>query len=206
MAQAFWRAINLETVVLMVDCLDASTRASLPGASVYLNSRYAGQTDVEGQWRQAELLPRQYVMEVECQRYQPWRASIRIISQEEALVTVELLREPKGELIVARGAPGAKVELGGEKVGTTDETGRLYLDGIAAGRRQLKIYHPKYHTAESEVEVGIGDLAFHEVKLTPKEANRRGFDSCDLKRRPMKYGVLSFPKKTSNGFGWSDSH
>jgi len=27
------------------------------------------------------------------------------------------------------------------------------------------------------------------------------FDSCDLKRRPMKYGVSSFPEKTSNGSG-----
>ena len=26
-------------------------------------------------------------------------------------------------------------------------------------------------------------------------------NSCDLKRRPMKYGVSSFPKKTSNGSG-----
>jgi hypothetical protein len=49
MARAFWCAINLETEVLLIDRLDASTHASLPGAFVYLNNKCAGQTHDEGQ-------------------------------------------------------------------------------------------------------------------------------------------------------------
>src|SRR5215467_6875976 len=38
--------------------------------------------------------------------------------------------------------------------------------------------------------------------MSPYHKRKRAlFDSCDLKRRPMKYGVSSFPKKTSNGSG-----
>lgn len=168
MARAFWRAISLETGALVVDCVDASGRTSLAGASVLINSKYVGQTDVKGHWRQSGMLPRQYLLEIESPRFQHWRASIHVEPREEVTVTVEMQPEPKGDLIIACGVAGAQVELDQKKIGQTDESGRIYVEAVDAGRHHVRLSHPKHLPVEADVEVGITEQAFLQAELKPK--------------------------------------
>ncbi len=167
-SRAFWRAISLETGVLVIDCVDAATRGSLTGASVLVNGKHAGQTDARGHWRQSGMLPRQYLIEIESPGFQNRRASIRVEPGEELTITVEMQPEPKGDLIVACGVAGAQLELDERKAGAADENGRLFLEAVNAGKHQVRLSHPRYQPAEAEVEVGIGDQAFLDIALAPK--------------------------------------
>lgn len=168
MARAFWRAISLETGALVIDCVDAAGRTSLAGASVLINSKYVGQTDVKGHWRQSGMLPRQYLVELESPRYQHWRASIRVDPREEIIVTAEMQPEPKGDLIVSCGVPNAQVDLDQRKIGVADESGRLYIEALDAGKHHIRISHSRYMSMETEVEIGISEQAFLQLDLKPK--------------------------------------
>jgi serine/threonine protein kinase len=168
LARAFWRALSLETGVLAIECVDVLSRAALAGASIILNGKYAGQTDNRGHWRGTGLPPRQYLIELECPRYQNRRVNVRVESREEASLTLELQLEPKGDLIIACGEPGVPIELDGQKAGVTDETGRLFVQNIDSGVRRVRTADPRYMTAEAEVEVGIDEQAFLELNLTPR--------------------------------------
>lgn len=168
LSRALRHAFHLETGALEVECLDAATQTPLVGASVLLNGKLAGQTDVGGLWKQANVAPRQYLLEVELPRYQPWRASFQVNPREEAVVSVKMQREPKGELVIACGISGAEIEVDGRKVGKSDKTGRLFLDAIEQGAHTVRLLHSSFLPNEAEVMISIGEVAHHGVKLQPK--------------------------------------
>ena len=173
MSRAFWRAINLQTGVLAVECLDAGTAGPLAGASVILNGRFSGQTGAKGEWNQGGLFPRQYLIEVDSPGYQKWRATVRIESNEEATVTVRLEREPAGELIIRTNAPAVKVDLDGKRVGETNEENLLHLESVDVGVHRLRLTHPNYKTVEAEVEISLGEITPFESELLLRSAGVR---------------------------------
>jgi predicted Ser/Thr protein kinase len=168
LSRALRHAVHLETGALEVECLDAVTRTPLAGASVLLNGRLAGQTDIAGFWKQANVAPRQYLLEVELPRYQCWRVSFQVNPREEAVVLVEMQREPKGELVIACGISGAEIEVDGRQVGKSDKTGRLFLDAIEQGTHTVRVLHSNFLPSETEATISIGEVSHHGVKLQPK--------------------------------------
>ena|GEM_PF-606647 len=158
MARAFWRAINMQTGALAIECADAVTGEPLAGASIILNGKYVGQTDTQGRWGQPDLSPKQYLIEVEYPRYQRWHMQVGVDSNEEASVTVKLKRELKGELIVRSNVPGVRIEIDGRKAGETNEENVLHLESLEAGSHHVRLTHPRYHTAEVDVEISVGEI------------------------------------------------
>ena len=171
LARSFWRAISLETGALVVDCVDAGTRSSLAGVSVLINGKYVGRTDARGYWRQAGLLPRQYLIELESPGHQPQRESVHVEPREEVTITIKMVSKPSGDLFIGCGVAGAQVVLDGKRIGVTDENGRFYLEALDAGRHGVKLSHPQYIATESEVEIRVGEQPFIELALIPKSAS-----------------------------------
>lgn len=202
LARAFRHAIRLEPGALILECSDLVTKRRVANASVYLNGKFAGQTDGDGVWSRSDLPPRQYLIEVESPPHQTWRDTIHAGSREEVAVSVELERRPKGQLVVVCKTPGATVWLDGEKAGVTDQTGRLPLEEIAAGRRRIRIARPRHLPAEGEVEIKAGESSFIELKLEPKafEIPKTAAIGAGA---ALLIGVLAIPQLRARLFGGS---
>jgi serine/threonine protein kinase len=188
LARAFRQAISLEAAVFVVQCLDASTKSPLAGAFVYLDSKYAGQTDDRGRWRKDDLLPKQHRIEIECLQYQSWKTSVRLDPRKETTVTVELAQVQVGELTLVCGVPGAEVIVDDKRVGVTDAAGKLYLDQVAHGKHKVTIAHPQRQTAVSEIEVVQGQLTSLNLELPP--VSRRPFNTVVQGIKSLTVGLL----------------
>ena len=165
LSRVLTQAISLDSGAIVLKCVDGVTDSNIAGAFIYLNGKHVGQTDERGEWHNQDVLPRQYLIEVECRRYDAWHESVRIDPREELALTVPLTQTQKGELIIRCAVPGAKVDLDTKEVGVTDEAGRLYLDSVATGDHTIRIRHPKHLPFESTVEVNVGEQSFVEVEL-----------------------------------------
>ncbi|MBO0861836.1 MAG: SUMF1/EgtB/PvdO family nonheme iron enzyme [Chloracidobacterium sp.] len=199
-ARAFQQAANIDASDLVVQCVDSTTEEAVPKAEIYLNGKNEGHTNEDGWWRKGEMRPRQYLIEVEAPRYVNINKSVDLQSNEELTVVLKLERQPRGELLVSSNVADAKVEIGDDVAGNTDQNGRFYLDSIAAGSYHLKLTHPRYLPAEVEVEIEVWKQAYAplQLELRPQSSlisaikrTIRGFDErVRLTREMAKRGLV----------------
>jgi serine/threonine protein kinase/Tfp pilus assembly protein PilF len=168
LARAFRNAANIHPATLIVECIDATDQSRLAGASVYLNGKFAGNTDAGGELRLEQLTPREYRIEVESQHYRGSEKSFKIEPQEELVVAIKLERELRGSLEIKLNVTGARVELDGKEIGTTDADGRFASDSVEAGRRCVRLTHPKYLPVKADVEVEAWRRASLALNLEPR--------------------------------------
>lgn len=171
LAQALRLAAHIQNSTVVVCAQDMKTQAALAGAAVYVNGKYAGLTNEHGNLFLEQLPPRQYLLEVACQRYVHWHRSVTLEPSEELEVAAKLNRAAVGELLLVCNAPGATVEVDDVKKGETNETGRVHLEALAAGPHQVRVSHPDYAPAETTVQIGVWQQALHELSLGPPPPN-----------------------------------
>jgi serine/threonine protein kinase/Tfp pilus assembly protein PilF len=167
LARAFRNAANIHPATLIVECIDATDESRLAGASVYLNGKFAGNTGAGGELRLEQLAPREYRIEVESQHYLGSQKSFRIESQEELAVAIKLERELRGSLEIKLNVAGARVELDGKEIGVTDAKGRFVFDSVEAGRRRVRLTHPRHLPFKADVEVEAWRRASLDLNLEP---------------------------------------
>jgi serine/threonine protein kinase/cytochrome c-type biogenesis protein CcmH/NrfG len=168
LARAFRSAANIRPATLIVECSDAADQSRLPGASIYLNGKFAGNTDAMGELRLGQLTPREYRIEVESPRYRSSQKSFTLEPQEELVVAIKLERELRGSLEIKCNVVGARVELDGKVIGVTDDSRRLTSDSVHAGRHRVRFTHPKHLPAEADVEVEAWRRASIDLTLDPR--------------------------------------
>lgn len=173
LSRAFRRATSVEAGSLWLQCVDAQTGSSVRGATVYLNGKYNGKVDDKGRWRTGELVPREHLVEINCDQYLHWEKHVRIIPREEVSITAELPPRELGDLVIKTTLPGAAVFLHGEQVGTTDEAGLLYLRDLTPGYAVVEVRHPKHEPASSEVEIVQGQQMHLDLELQPLPQRHR---------------------------------
>jgi serine/threonine protein kinase/formylglycine-generating enzyme required for sulfatase activity len=164
-ARAFRQAANLTLSELVAQSIDATSGETVSQAEVYLNGKYEGQTGADGWWRKEDMTPRQYLIEVESPRYLRFNRSVDLQPNEELTVVAKLERKQIGELIVSCNAPNASVEIAGGVAGETDQNGKFYLESIAAGSYAVRVTHPKYLPAETNVTVEVWKQAYAPLQL-----------------------------------------
>jgi serine/threonine protein kinase len=180
LARAFRQVTGLNPGVLTIQCLDESTRSSLANASVYLNGKYAGQSDSQGRWQKRELIAKEYLIEIDCHQYLRWRKSVRLTHREEAVITAELTPRESGELIIqtkmaGSGTPiaGAEVTINRNIAGMTDKTGLLHLPDLDPGKVVVAIRHDK---SKFKINLGIeiinGRSSNLEIEFPPPTSHR----------------------------------
>ena len=168
LARAFRNAANIHPATLIVECIDATDQSWLAGASVYLNGKFAGNTGAGGELRLDQLSPREYRIEVESTHYRSSQKSFRLEPREELVVAIELERELRGGLEIKLNVAGVRVELDGKEIGMTDANGRFTSDSIEAGRRHVRLAHPKHLPVKADVEVEAWRRASLDLTLEPK--------------------------------------
>jgi serine/threonine protein kinase/tetratricopeptide (TPR) repeat protein len=170
LARAFRNAANIHPATLIVECVDATDQSRLAGASVYLNGKFAGNTAAGGELRLEQLTPREYRIEVESAHYRSSQKSFRLEPQEELVVAIKLERELRGSLEIKLNVAGARVELDGKEIGVTDNNGRFHSDSVEAGRRRVRLTHPKHLPVKVEVEVEAWRRASLDLSLEPRQS------------------------------------
>jgi len=168
LARAFRNAANIHPATLIVECIDGTDESRLAGASVYLNGKFAGNTGAGGELRLEQLTPREYRIEVESQHYRGSQKSFRLEPQEELVLAIKLDRELRGSLEIKLNVADAKVELDGKEIGVTDADGRFASDSVEAGRRRVRLTHPRHLPAKADVEVEAWRRARLDLNLQPK--------------------------------------
>src|SRR5215470_10877012 len=168
LARAFRNAANIHPATLIVECIDATDQSRLAGASVYLNGKFAGNTDAGGELRLEQLTPREYRIEVESQHYRNSQKTFTLEPQEELVVAIKLEREVRGSLEIRCNVAGARVELDGKEIGTTDAKGRFAFDSVEAGLRRVRLTCPKHLPADANVEVEAWRRASLDLTLEPR--------------------------------------
>jgi len=165
LARAFRKAAQIYLSEIVLQCVDSQSGEAIAQAEVYLNGKHEGRADQEGWWRYQEMMPRQYLIEVESPRYLRWNRSVDLQPDEELTVVAKLERRQLGELIVYSNVPNAKVEIEGLEAGTTDINGRLYIKSIAAGKYSIRLTHPKCLPAEGTFEVAPWKQSYAPLQL-----------------------------------------
>src|SRR5262245_14940345 len=168
LARAFRQATNLSSSEIILQCIDAQSGAGVLAAMVYLNGKHVGQIDDKGLWRQKHLIPRTYLLEVEMPRYARWHKSVTVEAREELTIVAKLERERKGGLFIYCGVADAKVDIDGEKMGKTDQTGRFHIESIATGAHVVRLTHPQYFPAESMVGIAVWEQSFLELEMAER--------------------------------------
>lgn len=162
-----WAIANTDST-LIVDCTDAVTQNALAGAIVHANGDHVGQTNATGQLPLYRLLPRQYMLQVDCPRYESWCRSCELEPGEELTVIAKLTRLAQGELVLVCNVPGATVTLNGGEARLTNTTGHLHLLNVPAGAHTLRLTHPMYLPVETATEVRTWEQTLLEVTMTPR--------------------------------------
>jgi len=168
LARALRNAANIHPATLIVECIDAIDQSRLASASVYLNGKFAGNTGAGGELKLEQLTPREYRIEVESTHYQNSQKSFRLEPQEELVVAIKLERELRGSLEIRLNVAGARVELDGKEIGVTDPNGRFTSDSVEAGRRRVRLTHPKHLPVKVEVDVEAWRRASLDLSLEPR--------------------------------------
>ena len=168
LARAFRNAANIHPATLIVECIDATDQSRIAGASVYLNGKFAGNTGAGGELRLEQLTPREYRIEAEFQHYLGAQKSFRLEPQEELAFAIKLERELRGSLEIKLNVAGARVELDGKEIGVTDAKGRFVFDSVEAGRRRVRLTHPRHLPFKADVEVEAWRRASLDLNLEPR--------------------------------------
>jgi serine/threonine protein kinase/tetratricopeptide (TPR) repeat protein len=168
LSRAFRNAANIHPATLIVECIDATDQSRLAGASVYLNGKFAGNTDAGGELKLEQLTPREYWIEVESTHYRSSQKSFRLEPHEELVVAIKLERELRGSLEIKLNVAGARVELDGKEIGASDSNGRFASDSVEVGRRRVRLTHPKHLPINVEVEVEAWRRASLDLSLEPR--------------------------------------
>jgi serine/threonine protein kinase/Tfp pilus assembly protein PilF len=168
LARAFRSAANIRPATLIVECADAADQSRLAGASIYLNGKFAGNTDANGELRLEQLTPREYRVEVESPRYRSSQKSFTLEPQEELVVAIKLERELRGSLEIKCNVAGARVELDGRGIGVTDGNRRFTSDSADAGNHRVRLTHPKHQPVEADVEIEAWRRASLDLTMEPR--------------------------------------
>jgi serine/threonine protein kinase/Tfp pilus assembly protein PilF len=168
LARAFRSAANIRPATLIVECADAADQSRLAGASVYLNGKFAGNTDAGGELKFEQLTPREYRIEIEVPRYRSAQKSFTLEPQEELVVAIKLERELRGSLEIKCNVTNARVELDGRRIGVTDDNRRFTSDSVDAGRHKVKLTHPKHQPVETEIEIEAWSRNSLDLKMPPR--------------------------------------
>ncbi len=174
LARAFRRATSLDTGVLDLRCVDAVTGESVANASVYLDGKYAGDTDQEGHYRKS-MVPKEYEVEVESHPYLALRERVLISPRAETALTAKVYPKEVGDLIVNAGVSGAGVFIDRKPMGKTGETGTLHLRDLPPGRVLVEIKNPRgTYTYAAQVEIVKWQQSTLDVEL-PADSGRRSY-------------------------------
>lgn len=168
LARAFRRAIGFGTATVRLRCHDAATSAEVSAALVYMDGRYVGRTDAEGQCAIEGLSPRAYVIEVESAHYQRWRGTVRVESAQEIALRVELEPLRVGSLQVRCAVARAEVFVDGTRAGESDEHGLCVVERVPVGRHRVTVRHPHYAPAHGECDVREGEVVSLALSLRPR--------------------------------------
>jgi formylglycine-generating enzyme required for sulfatase activity/serine/threonine protein kinase len=139
LARAFQKAVNFAPGALELRCIDLDSGEDISSAMIYLNGRLAGQAQ-DGSWRQDNLIPRKYLIEVEAPSYINWHRSVTLDSHEKLALVVELEHEQ---------APSLPVEVASDTV---------EIDGLAVGNTAA--FELTSHESIATTEVGTFPPAF----------------------------------------------
>jgi len=168
LARAFRQALGLRVGTLRLRCQDAVTCAGVAAALLYVDGRYAGQTDAEGECVIEGLSPRAHVVEVESARHHRWRGTIRLEPEQEVVLRVELNPLHLGSVLLQCGVARAEIFLDGKRVGVTDERGACALERVPVGRHRITVRHPQYAPAHNECDVVEGEVVSLTLSLRPR--------------------------------------
>jgi serine/threonine protein kinase/cytochrome c-type biogenesis protein CcmH/NrfG len=168
LARAFRSAANIRPATLIVECIDTTDQSRLAGASIYLNGKFAGNTDAKGELRLEQLTPREYRIEVESPHYRSSQRSFTLEPQEELVVAIKLERELRGRMEIKCNVAGARVELDGRGVGVTDANRRFTYDSVDAGRHRVRLIHPKHLPVEADVDIEAWERVGLDLTMEPK--------------------------------------
>ncbi len=168
LAHAFRQALGLRVGMLRLRCQDAVTCAGVAAALLYVDGRYVGQTDAEGECVIQGLSPRAHVVEVESAHHHRWRGTIRLEPEQEVALRVVLNPLPLGSVLVQCGVARAEIFLNGKRVGVADERGACVLERVPIGRHQITVRHPRYAPARGECDVVEGEVIPLTLSLRPR--------------------------------------
>lgn len=168
LARAFRQALGLRVGTLRLRCQDAVTRMGVAAALLYVDGRYAGQTDAEGQCVIQGLSPCAHVVEVESARHHRWRGTVRLEPEQEVALCVELDPLHLGSILLQCGVARAEIFLDGKRVGMTDERGTCTLERIPVGRHRITVRHPEYAPARGVCNVIEGEVVPLAFSLRPR--------------------------------------
>jgi serine/threonine protein kinase/tetratricopeptide (TPR) repeat protein len=169
LARAFRSAANIQPATLIVECIDATDQSRLAGASIYLNGKFAGNTDAKGELRLGQLTPREYRIEIESPHYRSSQRSFTLEPQEELVVAIKLERELRGGMEIKCNVAGARVVLDGRGVGVTDTNRRFTSDSVDAGRHRVRLIHPKHLPVEADVDIEAWERVNLDLTMEPKQ-------------------------------------
>jgi serine/threonine protein kinase/formylglycine-generating enzyme required for sulfatase activity len=142
LARSFRRAIASGVSQLVLRCTDSSTGLAVAGAFVYLNGRFAGQTDDAGQWQKENLALKEHLVRIECLGYQSWHQSVPIGVRDRVVITAELVAEPQPEVIAVKDVVDAEALAGEPEIRPTREVGKLYVNPASLTEHSLKMTRP----------------------------------------------------------------
>jgi hypothetical protein len=133
--------------------------SSPSGADVFVEGRYLGTTPLGPR----DYRPGRYDVELERSGYLPARTTFRVEAGERQTVRVTL--QPRlGRLEVVGNVGGARVFLDGREVGRlASGSGRLEIDDLQPGERELTLVAPGYATVVTRVEIEAGET--REIRL-----------------------------------------
>jgi hypothetical protein len=136
--------------------------SSPSGADVFVEGRYLGTTPLGPR----EYRPGRYDVAFERAGYLPERTTFRVEAGERQTVRVSL--QPRlGRLEVVGNVGGARVFLDGREVGRlASGSGRLEIDQLQPGERELTLVAPGYATVVTRVDVDAGETREIRVRQT----------------------------------------
>jgi serine/threonine protein kinase/Tfp pilus assembly protein PilF len=170
LARAFRNAANINPATLIIECTDALELTPLAGASIYLNGKFAGNTDAKGELKLEQLTPKAYRIEAESTSYKSAARSFTLEPEEELVVAIKLERELRGDLEIKCNVAGARIELDGKEIGVTDVNRRFASDSIAAGEHRVRLTHYRHQQVEDLVQIEAWQRTSLDLSMEPRTA------------------------------------
>lgn len=158
-------AVVIAMVVLLVpvqswaQTAELWVRSNVADATVLVDGRQVGHTNAEGEVLIENLAAGSHTIEVQKPGY--WRAVTRTSLAEDLTNTVALKLAPRptaeGAMVVLTDVSGATTFFNGERMGTTDEDGRIVLSNLAAGEYRLGLRKEGVDSTSRVVTVSGGE-------------------------------------------------